>query len=197
MDEKANDRWKDVRRYVMELWPEIHKKHWSPAVDEAWRERVGHLPLDHVISALKYWATEKPYFPKAGELFLFIHHRTRDPRQPDNATDELWTREEYNQHWATIKARVLSLPVEELEQHKATELAHDWRRRFMEKYPVTWNGWLTIINHRLKLGLGPDEREDRDIPPLPQSRQGNLVDCIQMPQGPPALSFDGDGYPEI
>ncbi len=193
---KASDAWREVVKAIMGLWPEHHKRHWSPYVEKAWRQRLGHLPLDSVLASLQHHATDRPYFPKAGEIAKTISVKRESSvgdRKEKTVEEE---KKEFAIYLETAKEFYATIPEDEKLAHKLTTVKQDWRYEHAAGFKLSHPLWRSVINHRVRRGLAPDQPDpDIVVPPRPV-RQGVVIGNPFVPE-PEPVTLDSDGYPEI
>lgn len=168
--------WSQAQQTFRELFPKGAKE-LTAAQWQAWRDTLSSFGLDHVRRALRRHYETCKFAPKPGEI---RQKAASEARQAENQNRPeqaylLKMRQEHREAWQTADALLADLTEAEMEQHKQTLLATDWRFAWMADAPVTSIWWRALIVRRLKARLSPDQPGPDEVPPRPEAGGGDLV----------------------
>ena len=176
-ERSANSKWPEVMSLIRGLWPGQANKYMNTMVEQNWKERLGNIPFDRVKLALKMWAADNPYFPKAGQIYKDCTKEKQTNERIASRKDVTEELAEYNNHWSLVYATVSKISEEDKEEHKRTVMLQDWRLRWLKDQPTSSRVWIAIIHQRIKKKIPPDRFDpSTEIPEhKPTKHRGNLT----------------------
>lgn len=168
--------WPEVGRIMAELWPGHGSKLTKEQVN-VWQTALKRFPKAWIVAALRHHAIHSKFFPKPVEIFKVCkreEERQRNERlyqgNQDVLAAETQRRAEIQQERADHQAILDDFTDQELEAHKQTLLAQDWRLHWAEPLPPRKMPWAAHLVKRIKAKLGPETPDpDLDPPPRPKA----------------------------
>jgi hypothetical protein len=163
------------------LWPRIEP---SDEEQASYRRVSDRYSEGEVVRTLRGLKDTRERFPSPAALGLALKHdRERYQHEKPAEIGELAKaerereRRENAEHWSMIRTMLAALTEDELQQHKQTLLAHDWRTGWMADRPVTSRGWQALIWQRLSDGYEATEPPRYEVPSRP-TKAGNLAEAL-------------------
>lgn len=174
----TDEEFKAFNIVLVKLWPAMVDDMNDEQV-KGWRYIVGGSTEDDAINALRvYFRNSKQGFkPTPGRIRDLINLHSDKPKVVSNheeISDEDVTR--HRQHWIKIDLTMDDVGGD-MEIHKASALAGDWRLEWAKNMPVTSKLWMGIINNRVNRFLNP---HDSDPDPW-RSPQDKLMGILGVP----------------
>ena len=164
-------------KVLKDLFPRVSAEI-NPEVSNVWRMAMGSFAIDRCVAALRDWAAFRDKWPHPSSIRAFLSaNTTKKSCSPASYGD--YSHEQAEQDMRERDATIAAMTDEDLNRHKASLLAYDWRVQWMAKREPRTLGWKAMICRRVWNGLAPDEHWPEDVPDKPVfPAKGNIGKAV-------------------
>lgn len=151
-----------VMAVLFSLYPKIGAE-MNKETRNVWRMALGTFGADACIRGLRDWAANRTKWPRPSDMRQYLS--AQSPKRQVATTPQTDDRAEDDRRQRDETFAVMSQA--DIEQHKATLLAYDWRVKWAEKLPAKSLAWKAMIVRRVWANVQPREEWPEDVPERP------------------------------